>query len=338
MISTLPFVLLKKTIIIGASIFGIGFIIGFHELGHFMFGKLFNTRIPSFSIGFGPKLFSKKIGETLFSLSAIPLGGYVEMATTSPSGKREDRLFERKPFYQKFLIISGGILFNMIFSYFIICTLFAIGLPKTPLLYPNNASPKIASIEENSVAAKKGLKVGDIITKVDETNIDGNTNLLVDLIKRSSNKKIKISVKRNKSNLDLTIPVTEKVFLGKKVGSIGTIFTIQETKGLTVANSIKRGIETTNRYLKSTALAFLHIFRKKDTSQMAGPIMIVSQTMKGASQGIKVFFLFLAIISINLAVLNILPLPILDTLSAKSLVSREICKRHNKSSVIYKVI
>src|SRR5579872_2199524 len=74
-----------------AGLFGVGFIIGFHELGHFLFCKLFNIRTPSFSIGFGPKLISKKIGETEFSLSAIPLGGYVEIAGAAEVGQGEQK-------------------------------------------------------------------------------------------------------------------------------------------------------------------------------------------------------------------------------------------------------
>ena len=71
------------------GILGIGFLIGFHELGHFLFAKLFHVHTPSFSIGFGPKLISKKIGQTTFSLSAIPLGGYVEVAGMAEMGQGE---------------------------------------------------------------------------------------------------------------------------------------------------------------------------------------------------------------------------------------------------------
>ena len=89
--------------------FGMGFLIGFHELGHFLFAKLFNIRVPSFSLGFGPVIINKQIGETDFCLSAIPFGGYVEIAGAAEVGQGEqkeafatdERSFAAKPFYQK---------------------------------------------------------------------------------------------------------------------------------------------------------------------------------------------------------------------------------------------
>src|SRR5437762_13928879 len=92
--------------------FGMGFLVGFHEFGHFLFAKLFKIRTPSFSIGFGPKIINKKIGETEFSLSAIPFGGYVEIAGAAEVGQgdqneayaKDEGSFAVKPYYQKLLV------------------------------------------------------------------------------------------------------------------------------------------------------------------------------------------------------------------------------------------
>ena len=108
------------------GILGISFLIAFHELGHFLFCKLFNIHTPSFSIGFGPRLISKKIGSTEFKISVIPLGGYVEIAGSAEPGqgkqkdanRMDEQSFAIKPFWQKFLVMIGGILFNMAFAYF----------------------------------------------------------------------------------------------------------------------------------------------------------------------------------------------------------------------------
>src|SRR5579871_1903884 len=152
-----------------AGLFGIGFIIGFHEFGHFLFCKLFKVRTPSFSIGFGPRIISKKIGGTDFALSAIPLGGYVEIAGASEVGQgdqkeahaRDEHSFAAKPWYQKFIIMFGGILFNVMFAYFAFSLLFLMGMPKSMLLYPQNATPVLAVVAPNSPAEQAGLKVGD---------------------------------------------------------------------------------------------------------------------------------------------------------------------------------
>ena len=98
------------------GIIGIGFVIAFHEFGHFIFGKLFGVSIPEFSIGFGPRLISKKIGDILFSLSLIPVGGYVAAETGDPINPKPNTI-EAKPYWQKMTIIGGGILFNLIFAY-----------------------------------------------------------------------------------------------------------------------------------------------------------------------------------------------------------------------------
>ena len=107
------------------ALFGLGFVIAFHELGHLLTAKLFNVLAPSFSIGFGPRIFQKKFGETTYALSAIPLGGYVELAGSAEMGQGEqthahdtsDRSFAAIPYWQKLLIMLGGIGFNIFFAY-----------------------------------------------------------------------------------------------------------------------------------------------------------------------------------------------------------------------------
>src|SRR5437762_6660366 len=131
--------------------FGMGFVIAFHELGHFLFARMFKIRVPSFSIGFGPKVISKKIGETEFSFSAIPFGGYVEIAGAAEVGQGEQKeahasdkySFAVKPYYQKLFVMVGGILFNLLLAYVFIISVFFMGIPKSELLYPLNAIPTI---------------------------------------------------------------------------------------------------------------------------------------------------------------------------------------------------
>src|SRR3989337_3503088 len=133
------------------GILGIGFIIAFNEFGHYIFSRAFVIRVPTFSIGFGPRLLTKKIGETEFTLSAIPLGGYVDLS--SPEGWEHDEYsFTKRPYYQKLLVMLGGIGFNIIFAYFAFTLLFMTGIPKTRMLFPINAKPIIASIAPGSPA------------------------------------------------------------------------------------------------------------------------------------------------------------------------------------------
>src|SRR5438477_1807104 len=174
--------------------FGMGFLIGFHELGHFLFAKMFKIRTPSFSIGFGPKLVSKKIGDTEFSLSAIPLGGYVEIAGAAEIGQGEQKealavdegSFATKPYYQKLCVMIGGILFNLAFAYFTFILLFMTGIPKTPLIQ----RPIIAAIQQGSAAEKSDLHVGDKILIVQNEAIDSSIQKLQAILLPMASKKI----------------------------------------------------------------------------------------------------------------------------------------------------
>lgn len=309
-----------KIIYLGAGLFGIGFLIGFHELGHFLFCKLFKIRTPSFSIGFGPRIFQKKIGETMFALSAIPLGGYVEIAGAAEIGQGDQKeanrtdqySFAKKPYWKKLLVMSGGILFNLIFAYFAFALVFMMGLPKSEIMYPLNAKPIIEQIAPHSAAETHNLQPGDEITAINHIPVKGDVSTLIDLIKPYANQQITLTIKRELENLELPITLNEKVVLGEHIGSLGVTFTITETLGLPFLGAIKAGFDYANKTISNTLSAFKYIFTKRDISQMAGPVLLISATAKGAGKGLRIFMIFLAIISINLAILNLLPLPILD--------------------------
>jgi len=284
------------------AILGIGFLIGFHECGHFIFNKLFKVKVPSFSIGFGPRIISRKIGETDFAISAIPLGGYVEADIDS---------FNAKPYYQKLLILFGGIGFNLLFAYMAFILIFMIGLPKSELLYPINATTTIQAILPKSPAQQANLQPGDIVRAIDNIPML-NGNQLVKEVELRPNQTLSLQIERDGKEKTLTTTTESRDFLGRTVGTLGLIFSIQEEPPSPFLTSIKLGIKRTNFYIKATFNAFVHMFAKRDTRNMGSPIAVISETVKGAHKGLKIFLVFLAIISINLAVLNLIPLPPLD--------------------------
>lgn len=304
------------------GITGVGFLIGFHELGHFLFCKLFGIKTPSFSIGFGPRLLSKKIGDTLFSLSAIPLGGYVEIAGNAEVGQGEQKesssqdegSFAQKPYYQKLLVMLGGIIFNLIFAYSAFILIYASGLPSTPHFYPDNAQPVIREILDDSAAHKAGLKVGDYVISINNTAINGNVGLAIKLIEPLAGEKTEITIDREGRKHTYMTSMGERPSLensNKKIGSLGIVFQTSPTH-YPFLKAVKLGIAKVNLIIAKTFGAFKGLFSGRDLKQMAGPLMIISMTAKGAGAGLKVFLLLLAVISINLAVLNLIPLPILD--------------------------
>lgn len=316
--------LLTRFGFIGAGIIGLGFLIAFHELGHFLFCKLFSVRTPSFSVGFGPKIISKKIGETEFSLSAIPLGGYVEIAGAAEVGQGEQKdafatdehSFANKPYYQKLLIMLGGIMFNLIFAYAVMILLFAFGLPDSPLTYSETATNRIEKVALEVAATFKNsdktfvFEPGDIITQVNNITITNPAKELSVAINQSTNTIIDATVQRDSKthHIELNREIVEQ----NHPHYFGVIFERQTPAALGIKDAIDRGIAATNHWIAKTAESFFTLFKKRNVKQFAGPLAIISMTSSSAQSGLKVFLLFLAIISINLAVLNLLPLPILD--------------------------
>lgn len=298
--------------------FGMGFLIGFHELGHFLFAKLFKIRVPSFSLGFGPRLISKKIGETDFCLSAIPFGGYVEIAGAAEVGQGDQKeafatdagSFATKPFYQKLLVMLGGILFNLAFAYVAMIIIFMAGVPKTPLM-PNHF---ISAVHSQSPAENGGLQVGDRILSINQEEIGQNLQKIQQLIQPQIlfSPKAIIVVDRNGEKITKDILIGTKIVEGETVGTLGVEFEFSPTPPHSFKDAVHMGISTCNTWIKNTFAGFSTLFSRKGIKQVAGPVAIIAMTVKGAAAGWQIFMLLLAIISINLAVLNLIPLPILD--------------------------
>ena len=295
------------------GLIGIGFLIGFHELGHFLFCKLFNIRTPSFSIGMGPRIFKKKIGETEFALSAIPLGGYVEIAGSSEVGQGEqkdahandEQSFTRKPFYQKLLVLFGGILFNLGFAYFALILLCKLGVPRT--------TPIIKTIQPDSAAALYKLLPGDHITAINGQEINEDLEKGLSLIAPLAKQEAIFTIERDGSKIEIPVVLGEKKDLkGNSVGAMGVTFEMKRTAGVSFFEAISQGIQLTNSYIVNTILGFKNLFSKQGINAVQGPVAIISIMIQSISQSFSLYLLLLAIISINLAVLNLLPLPILD--------------------------
>jgi regulator of sigma E protease len=296
--------------------FGMGFLIGFHELGHFLFAKLFKIRVPSFSLGFGPRLLSTKIGETDFCLSAIPFGGYVEIAGAAEVGQgdQEDAFatdsgsFAVKPFYQKLLVMLGGILFNLAFAYFAMILLFCSGIPKTPII-PNAI---ISVVQTDSAAEKHAFLPGDRIVAINAEKVENNIHKIQSIIEPLALQHATIVINRSGTDITKDVIIGSKTTETATIGTLGIEFDFLPTPAHSLKEAIIKGITTCNTWIKNTFLGFSNLFTRKGINNVAGPVAIIAMTVKGAAAGWQIFMLLLAIISINLAVLNLIPLPILD--------------------------
>lgn len=308
--------LLSKPLFFAAGLLGIGFLITLHEIGHFIFCKLFNVSVPSFGIGFGPVLWQKQVGETNFILSAIPLGGYVEMAGSAEVGQGEqkeayrddERSLINKPYWQKMCIMFGGVFLNFVFAYVAIIAVLALGAPGTPML-PETLTNRIAKVEPNSPAAKAGIEKDDLILALNNTPYDlKNPQALSEQLKTLVGKTATITINHNNAIEERSITFEPN----KTIRMMGVDWATENLKPRPFVQAVKEGVDLTNKYIYNTLLFIKQLFTRRSLEGTGGPVGIIAATTASAQQGFKVYILLLAIISINLAVLNLLPLPILD--------------------------
>ena len=291
------------------SLLGITSIIVFHEFGHFIFCKLFKVYTPTFSIGIGKKLYKKMIGDTEFCISAGPLGGYVEIATEATAGKKG---FNSINYLQKFLIMLGGIGCNMLFAYIIFSFLFFIGMPDSAFMPYENTTPIVTVVTDTSIN-QNILLPGDIITSIQDQAIDNKSEIIKSSINHAiaenlttvhaiiirENQEQAITLSLNQDKKPLTLEQRLEVSFERKAP-------------LSVIASISNGIALTHFYIKAIFASLKGLFSAKSSQALAGPIMTLASSTKVAQKGLKSLLIFLAIISINLGIMNLLPLPIFD--------------------------
>ena len=304
------------------SILGITFIIVFHEFGHFLFAKLFKVYTPTFSIGIGKKLFTKKIGDTDFCISAGPIGGYVEIATEEGNGTSVG--FDSIPYYQKLLVCMGGILFNIILTYMIFTLLFFTGAPDSPMLPYSRNTTVVSSVPADSpnnnvlLPYDAILSINGITTNNDYKTLSHQAfkavteqNLCDEV---QLNKTVPATILRNGTVIDILIQFDANSCSQKNTYSVNQLFNVEFTKEapLSLTNSLKQAYTTTNTYIVGIAKNLAMLFSGKNLSGFSGTIMALAVVNKGAKKGFSHLLLLLAVISVNLALMNLLPLPIFD--------------------------
>ena len=183
-------------------ILGIGFIIIIHELGHFLTAKFFKIGVEEFGIGFPPRLWGKKIKNTIYSINWLPLGGFVKIVgENSNQTVAEEKLTLGQPFYQakfwsRFLILFAGVFTNFIFGYILITALFLIG---------RDGHPVVTQVIENMPAQSAGLAVGDQF-------IDFKTpQELIEYIENNQNNKVIFNIERQSELLAISVYLGEKI-------------------------------------------------------------------------------------------------------------------------------
>jgi regulator of sigma E protease len=308
------------------ALIGFGLLITVHEIGHFLFCKIFGIHTPTFSIGMGPTLYKRKVGTTNFRLAMIPIGGYVEIAGMAEIGQGKQAhskavgatSFRSKPYWQKFLVLTGGIFFNLLFAYVVFSSLYFWGMP-----VQKEVALVVSNVKKNGKYIDKDLRIGDRIISINEKTLALEPRKLFSQIKRISKKLIEkrsksmsVFIERDKKKLFLIIPIDKEA---KKVGRGLIGGTSLDLKPLRIdyerysfVEAIKKGIRKTNDWIYQVLRSLKMLFTERNIKDFGGPVMIVSESFKMAQRGLTLLLVFMAIISINLAIINLLPIGALD--------------------------
>ena len=284
-----------------------------HELGHFMAAKLTGVRVDEFGLGLPPKMFGKKIGETLFSLNWLPIGGFCKLYGED-GDQKGNRAFNNKKPWQKLLIVIGGLLMNMVLSVVIFSVVYGItGIPQET----NRVS--IIGIAKNSPAQTVGLHENEVIVSVEGVLVHTPSEVTAEVGKyKGKNVKLQISNVKLNTKKEVTIQVREKPPAGE--GSMGVEISNTEMvkvpwwqfyKG--VAAGFKEAYFWGKVIVGGVFSMLSTLASGKIPKDVAGPIgMFQATTSIRQAGGIMAVFHFFAVVSVNLAVVNILPFPALD--------------------------
>ncbi|MCX8023187.1 MAG: RIP metalloprotease RseP [Syntrophorhabdaceae bacterium] len=302
---------------IGSVIYGIialSLLILVHELGHFIVARKAGVKVLSFSLGFGKKLLKYKRGDTEYALSAIPLGGYVKLLGESPGDEvppeELHRSYYQKSPFVKILIAFTGPFFNLLFAFILFFFVFLSGY--TVL------STKIGNVDKTYPAYEAGIREGDVIVAIDNEAITEWSDLM-EIMAKIELKPIKVTVKRGDQLLDFMVTPKEvegkNIFgdtIKRKVIGVGASNDfITKKEGL--FSAVTKATYQTYNLTKITILGIVKLIEGSiSPKQIGGPLLILEVAGKQAKEGKKNLIYFIAIISINLGVINLLPIPILD--------------------------
>lgn len=262
----------------------LGVLIFFHELGHFLAAKYFGVKVLKFSLGFGPKLVGKKMGETEYLISALPLGGYVKMLGESAdeeekplSPEDEKKSFSNKHVGKRIAIVAAGPIFNLLLALLIFCSFYIVaGI--------HVMTPEIGQVRENSPASSAGFLKGDIIVSVGGKKTE-NWTQIKEVIQGNTGQPVDATVKRGDAYVTLTvvpeISVTKNIF-GEEIKSplIGIVSAGKfEKVYLGPLGAIKEGFRKTWEIIELTCLTVVKLIQRViPIETVGGPILIGQMT------------------------------------------------------------
>jgi len=323
-----------------APIFVFGIVVFVHELGHFLAAKAFGVYAPRFSIGFGPAIAHWRYGETEYRIGILPLGGYVRMASRldeaaasleggaesgpppddekfdpnamvpfGPKPVPENRWFESKSLGARLAIMVAGVTMNVLLGWVI-----NVALVKG---YAHDLTPRVSQVVAGKPAAAAGFQVGDSVVSVNGARV-AEWGDFVDSVSAHAGTPVAVGVLRHGAPVSMTVtpsadsapdPTTGKMV---RVGRVGIAASV-DSSPIPLGRAIREGSSATvgMATLVFSSLRMLAT-RQASVSDLAGPVGIAQASVQAARQGWDMILFLVALLSVNLAVFNLLPIPILD--------------------------
>ena len=291
----------------------LGIIIFLHELGHFMTAKYYKMPVIEFAIGMGPKLFTKRIGETDYSIRMLPLGGFVNIAGMQPEENPEDEVpggFYTKPAFSRFVVLIAGVMMNFLTSIIAIFILISM----TGVIPTKYTEPIVGIVQENS-RAKDFLQPGDRITEINGAKISSWKDLQEEILKINGTEKkyndenIPVKISRNGKEMSDNVKLT----YSKEAESYILGIQVQSPK-LSFLKKIKISVYSFAEYFKMMVQGLkMLITGKVSAKEITGPVGLpkfVGEAYKTGG-GLALINIFI-VLSINIGLMNLLPIPALD--------------------------
>lgn len=299
-----------------AIILVLGGLIFFHELGHFLIARLFRIGVSTFSLGFGPPLVGASMGKTHYRVSAVPLGGYVHLVGETPEaelpeGFTDEESFSSRPPWQRMLVVAAGPVFNFLLAFIIYWGIFWAQGQQAVL-------PLIDEVKPQSPAYEAGIKPGDKVISIDGNKIE-YWSQMAKRIHNSQDQSLSLEIKRDNRQIMLNVQPelqARKNIFGEqvKVPMLG-ITAAGETITLNLGPLKAAGasIAQTWKLIHLTVEGIVKLVERIiPLETIGGPIMIAQLVSEQAQQSMVSVLALAALISINLGLLNLLPIPVLD--------------------------